>query len=293
MRPSVTWNGALRRADHADRDGVRVAERVADRHHPVARPPSATSRRTSLRAAGGSASRSAGSARCRSARSRADHLGRDRLIVVSSPKSDTSILVASSTTWLLVRMRPSLLMMKPVPAARVVCSRGAGCCRGRPGRCRRGRPGRPAAAAGPPKKRWKRSSGAAAAAAEEVGQVLRLRLHLGPDVDDHRRAAPWRCCGRSARRAAPVSGALFIGGTASVCADEAGVRSSRDAITMPTASDDDGDQQRVEQRGLAGGHRTPPCYTSARISVCSGPVTAASRAPTIMLISVRTPKSSK
>ena len=32
-------------------------------------------------------------------------------------------------------------------------------------------------------------------------------------------------------------GALFIGGTAIVCAEEAGVRSSRDAITMPTASD--------------------------------------------------------
>ena len=28
--------GALRRADDADGDGVRVAERVADRHHPVA-----------------------------------------------------------------------------------------------------------------------------------------------------------------------------------------------------------------------------------------------------------------
>ena len=35
----------------------------------------------------------------------------------------------------------------------------------------------------------------------------------------------------------PVIGALFIGGTAIVCADEAGVRSSRDAITMPTASE--------------------------------------------------------
>ena len=35
----------------------------------------------------------------------------------------------------------------------------------------------------------------------------------------------------------PPSGALLIAGTATVCADEDGVRSSRDAITMPTASD--------------------------------------------------------
>ncbi len=41
----------------------------------------------------------------------------------------------------------------------------------------------------------------------------------------------------SARSSAPVIGALFIGGIAIVCADEAGVRSSRDAITMPTASE--------------------------------------------------------
>ena len=36
----------------------------------------------------------------------------------------------------------------------------------------------------------------------------------------------------------PLSGALFIGGAAAIgCADEAGVRSSRDAITIPTASE--------------------------------------------------------
>ena len=33
----------------------------------------------------------------------------------------------------------------------------------------------------------------------------------------------------------PVRGALFIGGTAIVCADDVGDRSSRDAMTMPTA----------------------------------------------------------
>ena len=35
----------------------------------------------------------------------------------------------------------------------------------------------------------------------------------------------------------PPSGVLFIAGIATIWADEAGVRSSREAITMPTASD--------------------------------------------------------
>ena len=35
----------------------------------------------------------------------------------------------------------------------------------------------------------------------------------------------------------PLNGALFMGGGAMVCADEAGVRSSREAMTIPTASD--------------------------------------------------------
>ena len=52
---------------------------------------------------------------------------------------------------------------------------------------------------------------------------------------------------------APVSGALFIGGTAIVvCAEDAGVRSKRDASTMPTASEATRNQERVEESGLAG-----------------------------------------
>jgi hypothetical protein len=35
----------------------------------------------------------------------------------------------------------------------------------------------------------------------------------------------------------PLSGALFVAGTAMVCADETGDRSSRDAMTMPTTSE--------------------------------------------------------
>ncbi len=36
----------------------------------------------------------------------------------------------------------------------------------------------------------------------------------------------------------PVTGALFMGGTASDCADDSDDRSSLDEITMPTASED-------------------------------------------------------
>jgi len=39
-------------------------------------------------------------------------------------------------------------------------------------------------------------------------------------------------------KSVPVTGALFSGGTCSVCAAEAGAMSKREAITMPTASDD-------------------------------------------------------
>ena len=35
----------------------------------------------------------------------------------------------------------------------------------------------------------------------------------------------------------PLSGALFVAGIASVCADDVGERSSREAMTMPTTSD--------------------------------------------------------
>jgi hypothetical protein len=35
----------------------------------------------------------------------------------------------------------------------------------------------------------------------------------------------------------PLNGALLDAGTLTVCAPDAGVRSSRDAITMPTASE--------------------------------------------------------
>ncbi|PYR72088.1 MAG: hypothetical protein DMF86_24570 [Acidobacteria bacterium] len=36
---------------------------------------------------------------------------------------------------------------------------------------------------------------------------------------------------------APVMGVLLVGGTDTVCAEEAGARSSREAITIPTATD--------------------------------------------------------
>jgi hypothetical protein len=36
----------------------------------------------------------------------------------------------------------------------------------------------------------------------------------------------------------PVTGALFTGGSASVCADEGGDKSSREAMTIPTMADE-------------------------------------------------------
>ena len=36
---------------------------------------------------------------------------------------------------------------------------------------------------------------------------------------------------------APLSGALLVAGIAMVCAEDAGVRSSREAMTMPTTSE--------------------------------------------------------
>ena len=36
---------------------------------------------------------------------------------------------------------------------------------------------------------------------------------------------------------APLSGALLVGGMARVCAEDAGVRSSREAMTIPTTSE--------------------------------------------------------
>ena len=79
---------------------------------------------------------------------------------------------------------------------------------------------------------------AAAAPAEEVRQVLRraasISVRMLTTIGDCAFATLRNVCASSA----PVTGALFIGGTARVCADDVGVRSSRDAITIPTASDE-------------------------------------------------------
>src|SRR5262249_17028681 len=98
---------------------------------------------------------------------------------------------------------------------------------------------------------------------------------------------------------APVTGALFIAGTARLWADDAGVRSRRDAMTIPTnrdaviaSSTENTLVLRVDLVTASGGPARA-AYINSRISDCRDPLTDASRSPTTMLISVRTPKSSK
>ncbi len=105
---------AAERADHADRDGMVEAERIADGHHPVAglhlfRVAEAGFRQ---RAAGLFGQLDQGAVGQRVA---AHHL-RVELGAVVFTKISTVILVAFSTTWLFVRMKPALSTMKPVPA---------------------------------------------------------------------------------------------------------------------------------------------------------------------------------
>ena len=64
-----------------------------------------------------------------------------------------------------------------------------------------------------------------------VGMVIASRFDLTPMSSAQTLSPP-------AMNSAPVTGALFIAGMVSVWADDIGVKSSRDAITMPTASDD-------------------------------------------------------
>jgi hypothetical protein len=139
--------------------------------------------------------------------------------------NDTLIVSAPSITWLLVTMKPVLSMMKPVPAPMVSES---GCCRrprgpGCPGGC---------GAPPPPKKRRSRSS---PPPKNCVRSCVRWR-------DSVRMFTTVGICALAMLRKVeasigPPSGLLFIGGMVATWADDAGVRSRRDAITIPTATD--------------------------------------------------------
>jgi hypothetical protein len=117
-------------------------------------------------------------------------------------------------------MKPSLLMMKPVPAACTTWSRGRrGLLRG-------------LSSSGAPKKRRNRSS---PPPKNSVISWARWR-------DSVRMFTTVGVCAFAMSRkveklTAPVSGAWFAAGTAIVCADDSGDRSRREAITMPTASE--------------------------------------------------------
>ena len=166
----------LERADDADADGVRQAERVADRHHPVAR---LHLRRVAELDFGQRVVRLLGQLDERAVGQRiaADDLARRTPDRRPRRRATPRSSVAPSTTWLLVRMKPALSMMKPVPAACTTCSRG---CAGAAA------PGRRLPAARLAEEALEQVVAAAAAAAEELGQVLRALPRLGPDVDDRR-----------------------------------------------------------------------------------------------------------
>ena len=222
----------LGRADDADADRVREAERVADRHHPVARLPSATSRRTWLPAAacfGFSVSWI--SALSVSGSRPITFAVYVRLVVAVEDDLDLGRVLDD----VVVGEDEAVLADDEAGArrARRSARAGAGWLLPPPLSPPWPWPWPPGSAEEAPEE----VVGAAAAAAEEVLEVLRLRLHLGPDVDDHRRLRLGDVAERVGASSGPVSGALFIGGTAIVCADDAGVRSSREAMTMPTASD--------------------------------------------------------
>ena len=142
----------------------------------------------------------------------------------SSPRSSS----APSTTWLLVRMSPALV--DDEAGAGALGDSSCGSLRTLPCRGVGGR-----------------RTGGTARRRRRTPSSSCVRARLRPDVDDHRRSAAWRCCGTSARRRARQIGALFIGGAAMVCADEAGDRSRREAMHHPDGHRGHGDQHGVEQ----------------------------------------------
>ena len=234
-RCSATGEGPLGRADDADRDRVAEAERVADRPSPSRRSASGSSRRTSPRRSGAAGLSSSWMSALSLSWSRPTSLALYSSSVRLSPNA-TKILVAPSTTWLLVRMRPSLLITKPVPTASTTCSRGSHS-RGPAGSRRTGRSG-----SAPPKNsvrswafcfdlvRMFTTKGEAA-----LAMFLKVVASTGP-----------------------LSGALLADGTAS----DLGLRARRQ---VEAGGDDHADGQRrhrdehgVDQRDPAGRHSNPP-----------------------------------
>ena len=130
-------------------------------------------------------------------------------------------------------MKPSLLMMKPVPAATATCSRGW----------------LPLALALPrPLAAEEALEQVVAAAAEELGELLRPLPRFGADVDDRRAdglgdVAERAGVDRPAERRAVGRRRRTVG-----CAIDGGDRSSRDAMHHADGERRDRDQQSVEHR---------------------------------------------
>ena len=218
------------RADHADADGVAEAERVADRHDPVARLHLRRVAELHFRERRASASRSAGSARCRSAgRGRRPS---PRSVVGRRPRrrADTWILVGAFDDVVVGEDEAGLVDDEAGAGAFGALRRcGAlrrGCGRAGAGAWRLAAAEEAASRSSLPRRRRRSRSGPGRAARDSVrmlttaGVCALAMLRNVVRVD------------RAAERRAVASAA-----TPTVCADEAGVRSSREAMTMPTASE--------------------------------------------------------
>ena len=237
-------------ADHANRDRVGVAERIADRDDPVAGGhlrgiAELGLAQRMLRHLGQLDQRAVGE------RIPADHLGGVGVVV----------FVAQKLHFDLGRVLDHVVVGQDEAVLRADDEAGAGGCRFLLALGPAAAPGivllillARAGAEEPAEEVVRRT---AAAAAEEVLQILRLGLHLGADVDDHRRlrlrdVAERLGVDRSADRRAVHRrhrDRLCRGGRRQL---EPGGDDQRDGKRR------DGGQQDVKERGLARGHRIPP-----------------------------------
>jgi hypothetical protein len=128
-------------------------------------------------------------------------------------------------------MKPSLLMMKPVPEARATGGRRrlgvapeSGSSSG---------PAGPFGPFGPPKKRRNRSSFPPPPKKSPTSCRPFISVLMKTTVGLIALAMLRKVCASIG----PVIGALFIGGAATICAEELCARSSRDESTIPTATE--------------------------------------------------------
>ena len=206
-----------RGADHADADGVREAERIADGHDPIARRhlrrvAELHFRELALRLLGQLDERAVGQ------RIAPDHLGLVADVVVVAVEIDFDLgrafddVVVGEDEAVLADDEAGAgsegdLRARLLPAARRLAAEEA-------------------------------LEQVVAAAAEELGELLLPLPRLGPDVDDRRADGLRDVAERRLRRPARSAARCCVDGTfIAGCAIDTGDRSRREASTMPTASD--------------------------------------------------------